>query len=177
MSKESNVISLSRWVRRFCILAFILFPLAFASSWWFVFESQEMHLIMSNIPVHFESVQWYQWGLAIFLSCIPVLLTILAIHHVYRLMKLFLQSEYFSINTSQRLHQFSFWLLISAIAKVISDALMSMILTMNNPSGGLLSVSLDSQTMGTLFIVSVFFVITRIMKEGIKLAKENAEFV
>ena len=177
MVKESGVIGLCHWVRRFCILSVILLSLSFIFNWWHVFDTRETNIIALNIPVNFEYVKGFQWGLAILLSFIPLLLTIIAIGHVYRLMSLFLQSEFFSVETRHNLHQFSLWLLISAISKVVCNSLISMVLTMNNPSRGVIAVGLNSNTISTLFIVSVFFVITRIIKEGIKLTEENAEFI
>lgn len=176
MIEEAGVTQLSRWVRCFCILAFILLLLSFVYSWWHVFEAREVRIAL-NVPVSFELVTGYQWGLAFLLSCIPLLLTMVAVGHIYRLMGLFLRSEFFSVRTSQSLYRFSFWLLLGTVSKIVCDTLMSMVLTLNNPGGGLLAVGLDSKTMGTLFIVSIFFVITRIMKEGIKLTEENAEFI
>lgn len=177
MSQNLGIIRLSKCVKWFCLAALLLLPLSLVYGWWFVREMQAVDILGLHFPVHFESLEPYQWGLAMGLSFIPVGIAMWATMYVYHLMVLFQKGEYFSLATSRKLYQFSFWLLVSALVKIVTDSLISGVLTFSNPNGGLIAVGLDSKTISTLFIVSVFFVITRIMKEGVRLADENAEFV
>jgi hypothetical protein len=69
-------------------------------------------------------------------------------------------------------------LLLSAVLKVLQTAVLSIILTWNNPPGKkALVVGVGSPEISMLLIAGTIFVVSWILKEGQRLAIENAEFV
>lgn len=65
-----------------------------------------------------------------------------------------------------------------AIAKPITGALLSAVLTMNNPPGHRqIAITAGSSELTTLFIGGVFLIIAWIMDEARAIAEEQAEII
>ena len=104
--------------------------------------------------------------------------TLFALGHLRHLARGYGLAQYFSEKAIVHLNRFSFWLFVGFLAKLLQPALTSLILTATNPAGEkALVLQLNNDTLSTLFIAAVFYLLTQIMKEGLKLAEENAEII
>lgn len=175
---SEKIVTISRIMRLLCLALIVATPLAVALVWWkFDFLFQEMPG-MGHLPIHPERIGPWTRLLGFVVHIIPGGIAVYGFHQLRRLFELYTGGEIFSMNCVSRLRSFAHALLAYGIASPIAMALISVVVTMNNPPGErALSIALSSNDVVTLFIGGVFVVIARVMVEGGKLAEENAQIV
>ena len=174
----SKITLLCRTLVFLCLISLAVLPLLFAFGWHRVISQNALDVI--ELPFHLqpELIQTWQWAAAIVISAIPLVASLIGIHKLKHLMQLFVAGCYFTANTVRALCQFSAWLLTATLLKVMVNPLMSVALTLNNPPGqGALVISINNQTVTSLACCAIFFVIAYVLREGQRIAEENAEIV
>lgn len=84
----------------------------------------------------------------------------------------------FSARALQCLNRFAWWLLALALAQPLSQALMSVAISWDNPPGQrVLLVTLSSNDYALMLGALVFIAIARVMSEAARVAEENEGFV
>lgn len=116
--------------------------------------------------------------LASIISFVPVLVLMYGIWRLAGLFGLYRKGVFFTQDNSLNLYVFSMALLFTGVAKIIVEALLSVVLTWGNPPGmKALSIQFGSGEFSILFIAGVLMSVAWIMREAHRLAEENAEFV
>ena len=84
----------------------------------------------------------------------------------------------FTPESGNYLHSFSLSAILYAVLAIPVHTLLSVILTINNPPGErAVSISLSSTELSLVFLGGVFFVISWVIKESVRIAEDNAHFV
>lgn len=166
-------------MEHFCLLLMIALPLWVV--WFWSNAGQylsQLSFARASILLDMQYIQPYQLVLAGGLSMLTMLVLVFGISHLRRLFILFRNGEFFSESSARHLHIFGMTLFISALLKPVLSAALSVILTMGNPPGQkTLCIEFGSREISMVFIAGTILAITWILREGQKLATENAEFV
>ena len=95
-----------------------------------------------------------------------------------RLFALYRTGQVFVPDGAQRLRAFAWAVILMAIVQPIAGAVLSVVLTLDNPpSERMLSISIGSGQVQTLFVGVLFLVIATIMREATRIADENAQII
>lgn len=159
--------------------AYILFAPLFVLGFWMNFERFGPEVAAyQNLTIRLDYMGTLNLLLAGVSSAIPVGLIMYGVWRLRRLFGLYRTGSFFTAANAGHLHAFATTLLVSVLLGPVISVLTSFFLTMSNPPGQRsISLSLSSNTLGVLFIAGVLFAIAWIMREGHRLAAENAEFI
>lgn len=169
---------LSRALQGFCALAFLFTILGWI---WIAGHASEF---FQNFALQrgllFDPQQLTlstQILLAITLAA-PLVPLCYGLWRLYRLFGLVAEGSYFSLETARHLYYFSLMIMASVVVGIITNSLASILLTMNNPPGlRSLSISFGSQQLTLLLLASAFTLISWILSEATRIARENAEII
>ncbi|MEM7359648.1 MAG: DUF2975 domain-containing protein [Pseudomonadota bacterium] len=179
MNNIARIKTISRLMEHFCLIVMIALPMWVI--WFWTNADQylaELSFARESLLLDMQYIELYQLVLAGGLSMLSILVLVYGISHLRRLFVLFQQGEFFSEHSARHLHIFGLTLFISALLKPVVSAALSLILTMGNPPGQKsVVVEFGSREISMIFIAGTILVITWILREGQKLAAENAEFV
>ena len=121
------------------------------------------------------SVQFLFAGLIFIL---PSLLISYAVWHLSRMFNLFRKGSYFSDEGASHLLVFSF---VGLVTQLIASQLASLagtVARVGTESNSLdINITISQQGLVQLLAWGTFFAVAWIMREGIRMAKENAEFI
>ena len=176
ISRIQTVSSFMAWV---CILPLILLPL-WVIWFWADFANFVPRLAGGQIArvIDMQTITTSQILLAAILNLLVLSILLLGLWHLRKLFLEFRRGAFFTDTSVRHLHRFALMILISAVLKVILTAALSVILTWNNaPGQKALVVQLGSNEFAMLLIAATIFIVSWILKEGQRLAAENAEFV
>ncbi len=179
MNKPSKIYQLSSTMSRFCLLLMIIIP-SYISWFWFTFEqhTHDLSIARPSVLIDMQFIQTYQLVIAWIYSLLVAGVLIYGLFKLRKLFQLFLTGTFFSDEAANHLHIFGLMLFVTALLKPLTSAVLSLLLTMGNPVGEMsLIVEFGSTELFTIFIAGTFMAITWILREGNRLAKENAEFV
>jgi hypothetical protein len=96
----------------------------------------------------------------------------------YRFFKLFAAGQIFSTRAARYLSRFAGWLLASVLGSVLSGAAITVVITLQNMEGSrLLAVSISSDQIFLMFFAAMVYLMASVIRQGQKLAEENATFV
>lgn len=173
-----RIAKISRLMRLLCLVLIVATPSTVALIWWKLdFLLRELPG-MSQVPIHPELIGPGTKLLGFAVHMIPAGIAVYGFDQLRRLFELYMDGEIFSLNCVSRLRSFAHALLVYGIASPIALALISVIVTMNNPPGErALSITLSSNDVVTLFLGGVFIAIAQVMVEGRRLAEENSQIV
>tara|TARA_B100001029_G_C14940743_1_gene383068 strand:+ start:336 stop:857 length:522 start_codon:yes stop_codon:yes gene_type:complete len=142
----------SSGMSKLCYLAIVVMPLFFA--WiWIDFERVALNLGENNALVMPESLDLLSRIMGFTLSVIPVALLIRGLFSLIKFLDNLQESDYFNHQNSIYLGIFASMLLWSTLVRPITDALVTIAVTFNNPPGQR-SVSLN---LGIDEITGMFF--------------------
>lgn len=131
-----------------------------------------------NQPLRMEFIGPMNLVLGFGISAIPMGLMLYGVWHLRQLFALYRLGTFFAPENARHLHVFAAMLLVTVVTSPVIDILMSIAMTMNYPAGQrAVSIDLSSGDLSMLFLAGVMFAIAWIMREGHRLAAENAEFV
>ncbi len=178
MASTKTLVRFNSTMAMLCTLLMFGIPVAMAWFW-------------LNFDSNIESVSIYNEGIlqvdtivawqVITAGSFSLLSSLIFAYGLYQLRKLFINftaREYFTQPNLECMYRFSLILFVSATLKLFDTAVMSVVLTWNNPPGErALSITFSSTQFWSLFIAATFLAITWSFREGVELAKENAEFV
>lgn len=109
-------------------------------------------------------------------SLIPMLVNLFVLYFLIKLFRLYEQGEIFTANNVRYIRNTGYALLIGQLLNPIYQALLSLVLTWNNPPHrGLrvISISLDGTNIGILLMSLLIILISWIMAEGYKLKEDQ----
>lgn len=178
MSNIRKIQLVSSVMMTFCLIAMIAIPLL--SLWvWLDFNSFASSVAAnSKLFLRPETITMSQRVLAFITHILPVLVLLLGINYLRHLFGLYRQAIFFSADNTRCWYRFAVLLFLSTLIQPIKHALLSIILTWNNPPGQkALSVSFGSAELSALFVSGILLLVAWVMREGHRLARENAEFV
>ena len=175
----------TKTLKRFnCIMAILctvpMIGTPFVMVWfWLNFESNIDSLPRSMLNVlQLDTIQGWQVFTVAFYSVIGAVVFAYGLFQLRRLFINFGSQEYFSHSSLKYMHRFCLALFISAVLKMFSSVVVSVVLTWNNsPGEKSLVFTFGSNEFWPLFVAATFLSIAWSFKEGSLLAKENAEFV
>ncbi len=178
MNSISKIKALNSTLSIICLVLIFALPIS-ALYFWINFE-QTAHLLefAKGGALQLDTIQPWQIISSALYSVGATLVLVLGLWNLRLLFNNFKRGEFFGEPSTRALHVLSQVLLISAVLKCLSSAVLSVLLTWNNPAGEkALVICFGSNELWMLFIAATFLAITWTFKEGQKLAQENAEFV
>jgi hypothetical protein len=133
-----------------------------------------MGSIPPNIPV-LGPITGGMKGLGLLVTLAPVGLQMALFWYLARLFGLYQQGAIFTIESVGCLRRVGAFLLIGAIVQPFHGALVTLVLTMNNPAGQhMITLGLSGDPIGKAMTALVVFLISWIMDEGRKLQEDQA---
>ena len=178
MSNLSRIQRISRLMQRICAAAIVLIPLTVVGMWATFEWWGPTHPDLAPIPEVPATLTLPTRLLAAAVGMLQASIAVFAVWRLRQLFALYAEGQIFTAGNTRCLRHFAAAVCVFAIAKPITGALLSVVLTMNNPPGHRqLSISFGSSELTTLFIGCVFLVIAWIMDEARTLAEEQAEII
>lgn len=177
MQNYQRIQRISRFMQHFCTFLIWFLPLLIISIW-FVFDDLLFALVKETVAIKSDHFSFTARLLACLVNLVPVGLLVYGLSRLRDLFRLYQASQIFGQENTQALLSFARLLFAYAIAKPIASAVISVIVTFNNPPGERqLVLTLSSNDLGVFFISAVFLIIAWVMAEAHKLAQDNAQIV
>ncbi len=168
----------SRAMMHLCAAPFVLVPavLAFA---WTNFDLVLRHAPPAaglHLPADGPGVFSLVLGFLVSLAAAGILL--FGLWRLRRLFQLYSEGHIFTAENALCLRSFAWTLVVFALTKPLFGAVLSVVVTWRNPPGQrALAISFGSNEVGVAFVGVLLLVIAWIMREGCRLAEENAQIV
>jgi len=175
---NTHLIRLSTAMSTICTI--LMLVLTVMAIWfWVNFEDNVQSLsIASRGVIQIETIQLWQIVCAAVYNITATLILVYGLSQLKRLFNNFKQGNFFTEESVQSMHRFCIVMFVSAVFRVLSPTVLSLLLTINNgPNQKALIVTFGSNEFWFLFIAATFLAITWSFKEGQELANENASFV
>ena len=178
MSNLNRIRRAARVMSGICLFFMYALPLGLALIW-INFEAIGPQM-MGQLPaqIRFETLGFGTLLAGFAISMIPASVLIYGLVQLRRLFRNYSRGVIFSREQAARLRRFALASMLSVGLQIVSNSLLSVLLTFNNPPGmRQLAVSVSSDQLGTIFLGGVFLIIAWIMGEGSRLAEDNAQIV
>ncbi len=131
-----------------------------------------------QLPIQWQTVQSWQLYSLWAVSAFSLLLALAALFYLHRVFLDFAKGGLFNTENSRSFRTFSLLVFAQAFVAPIQHSAASVLLSLNHPAGEkLLSVSLGSDTLKTMALGVILWVVSEILVAGSQLEKENREFV
>lgn len=174
----------SHWFHLFFQICLFLTPLLLVLSWIYAtqqtFQSNHPNLFLSPVSQNLlttpvlSPLNPLTKLLGFLVSCIPVGIDMLIFYFLIQLFKLYERGEIFTRNNVKYIRNIGYAMLGSQLIQPIYQALMTFILTMNNPKGHrLISIGFGTTDIMLLLTALIIILISWIMTEGYKLNDEQ----
>jgi hypothetical protein len=166
---------LSGWLVRVCWGLLILLPVAWLWHWTVADVAQlALHgqlVIQPGMPV-------WQRVAAAAANAVPMACVLLGVWQVKQCFTAFAQGQVFTAQATVHLRRFAGWIAAAALAAIVMEPVISVLLTLHNLHGSRqLVIGLSSDHVFTLFFAAMVWLMADIMGQGQALAEENARFV
>ncbi|MBI1179519.1 MAG: DUF2975 domain-containing protein [Alphaproteobacteria bacterium] len=173
-----GLIRISRMLRVCCMAGAVGIPLLLAFLWWQLDWIAAASPDLSRIAFDPREVNGAQRAAAFLTSMIPAGVLIWGLLRLQAVFRRFATGEFFSAATTDGLRAFALAVTLQALLRPVASALLSVLLTLQNPPGQRsLAVGFGSAELETLFVGAVFLAVAHLMNEGCRLADDNAQFV
>lgn len=178
MAVATAVVRASRWLALFCTLAIWLLPLAVAVYW--VLADPRTLAFQAKLPPHALIVDPASWqrvaGAAVTEGLLAMAL--IGLWHARRCFRLFADGRVFTADAVACLRRFAGWIAAAALGGIVGGALLSMLLTLQNPPGArFLSIAVGTDQVFMAFFAGLVWLMASVIGQGRALAEENAGFV
>jgi uncharacterized membrane protein YidH (DUF202 family) len=161
-----------------CTLSLLLTPLLVLWTWLDFDRFAPAIAAASNINLQRETLGALNITLGFLLTMVPLSLLMLGVWRLRQLFTLYRAGSYFNQAAAGHLHGFAMMLFFSALVSPITQALTTVVLTMGNPPGQRsLSINIGSDDFNQLALAGVLIAIAWVLREGQRLAQENAEII
>ncbi len=108
-------------------------------------------------------------------SCIPTAISMMIAFSLIRLFDCYQRGVIFALESIQYIRRVGIIMLIGAALNPLYQALICLVVTLNNPHGQrFIKISLDGNYFRNLITAGIVFLIAYIMQEGVKLHEEQA---
>lgn len=178
MNNSERIHRVSTVLKWACNAYLLLAPLLLAALWLNFERLGPQWQTLAQLPIQPQYVGVVNKLLGAAITAVPLALLMYGVWHLRQLFEQFRQGQLFSATGAGHLHVFAWMLLVTLILAPVVSALLSVVLTMNNPPGErALVISFGSNDLGQLFIAGALFAITWTLREGYRLRQENEAFV
>jgi hypothetical protein len=153
-------------------------PLALVGYWaWAGQESLAAHANLSPALL-MAPLQAWQRVMAGAAMALPLGLFLTGVAQAQRCFELFARGEVFTSEATALLRRFAGWVAAAALATIVASGVVSVVLTMTNPSGmRQLAIGIGSDHVFTLFFAATVWLMAAVIGQGQALAEENQRFV
>ena len=175
-SKQDKLIPMSRLMAHVCLAAMIVIPPGYLLIWFgAVGVSDVMGVGGASALIASPETGTLTRMVGFALSMVPQLALL---YGLVRLRHRFAAGDVFGTAAADNVRGFARALLGFAVLDLAMEAPLSALVTWNNPPGErMITLSLGWNDFHIYFLILLFFALTHVMAEGIRLARENAEFV
>ncbi len=178
MDNVSKIRRVSRWMVIACNVILILLPACILWIWIDFDRFAPLLVRTQGLPLQPENIGPINLILGFIVSMVSASVILYGVVRLRRLFLRFQQGDLFNEPNAQHLLVFAKMLFISVLVSPVAGALLSILLTMNNPPGQrAITLSIGSNEIAVLFLSGIFIAVAWIMREGYRLAAENKEFV
>ena len=178
MENIKRIQRLSLVMQWLCWLAIVVAPTLVIGIWVNFQDLASLIIDPGTINYQAEHIGPINLLLGCAISMIPTGILIYGLFRLKALFLLYQQAKFYTEANIKHLRAFATALFAKALITPITGALISVVITMNNPPGQRsLSIGFGSNEIAAGFIAAVFMIIASIMIEGRKIAEENAEIV
>ena len=168
----------SRAMMHICTASFVLIPAVLALAW------ANFDLILRHAPP-VAGLRLPAGGpgalslvLGFLVSLVASGILLFGLWRLRRLFHLYSDGRIFTAENAHCLRSFAWALVVFAVTKPLFGALLSVVVTWRNPPGQrALALSFGSNEFGVAFVGVLLLVIAWIMREGCRLAEDNAQIV
>jgi hypothetical protein len=168
----------SRVMKTLCGFMMGLIPLALIVYWVKFNTVAPMVGILQDIPYEAANLTWMSLVLGFLASAVLVAVVLYGLYRLRRLFELYGDGQVFTPETAGCLRGFAVSVLLYGALSPVIGSLLSVILTIGNPPGQrVLSVTLTATEIQLVFLGAVLLVISWVMSESFRLAKEYAGLV
>lgn len=169
---------LSRVLATTCLILITFLPIIVVAYW--ILADTNMLAAQANLPPATiqEALSMWQRIVAGVLTEIPLALLMVGLWQARRCFKQFSAGRFFSSTAVHSLSRFAGWTMASVIASIVTNSLISIVITLQNPVGSRsLSISFGSDQVLLLFFAGMVWLMASVIHQGQMLAKENASFI
>lgn len=161
-----------------CLALIVLLPLALIY-YWATTSTSELAMQGNLAPAVIQlPLQGWQRAAAAAITGVPLGLLLMGLWQARLCFAQFEQGQVFSALATVRLRRFAGWVAAAAFGAMVAAALMSAVLSFNNPPGARqLAIGISSNHVFTLFFAGVVWLMADIIGQGQALAEENQSFV
>jgi hypothetical protein len=178
MDNTTKIRRVSIALRFACLIYLICSPLLTLGIWLNFEQLGANTEPFSNLPLQMEYIGPVNLILGFLVSCLPMGIMMYGVWRLRLLFGLYRTGALFTPAIACHIQVFAAMLMLKVVTSPIVDIFLSLFLTMNNPAGERsISISLGSDDLSVLFLSGVMFAVAWIMREGQRLAEENAEFI
>lgn len=169
---------ISRVMALACVVLIVLLPLA-VIYYWATTSTPELAMQGNLAPGVIQlPLQPWQRVAAAAITGVPLGLLLMGLWQARLCFAQFSQGQVFSALATARLRRFAGWVAAAAFAAMLAAAVMSVVLSLNNPPGARqLAIGISSNHVFTLFFAGVVWLMADIIGQGQTLAEENERFV
>lgn len=177
--KQEKLLPMSRLMAHVCLGAMIVIPLGYLLIWFNVVEvANVMGARGVNALIHAPETSALRRLGGFAISMVPQLALLYGLTRLRHFFTGFAGGTGFDAASADHLRGFARALLAYAVLDFVMEAPLSVYATWTNPPGErMLTLSLGWDDFHIYFLIALFFALTRVMAEGIRLARENADFV
>ncbi len=131
-----------------------------------------------TLPIQWQTVSVMQWYTLWLLTATYISIGLIGLVFLRRAFTNFAQGQLFSYSNSRNLRQFSAFLLIQVLAKVLLLILSSVLLSMNHPAGEkIFAVQFGSGEIKMIAVALIMWVVSDLLIKGSRLESENKQFI
>lgn len=177
--EDEKLLPMSRMMAHVCLGAMIVIPLGYLLIWFGAVGVSDVMGIRgaSAFIASPETGALRRLG-GFALSMVPQLALLYGLVRLRQLFTGFAAGDVFGEAASDSVRGFARALLTFAVLDFVVEAPLSALVTWDNPPGErMITLSLGWDDFHIYFLILLFFALTHVMAEGIRLARENAEFV
>ncbi len=109
---------------------------------------------------------------------IPLTLLLIGVWYARKCFQLFAAGRVFTPDSIRFLRQFAGWSVASAIANIVCQMGVSLVITAHNaPGHRMLAIGIGTDELILLFFSALVWVMAAVISEGLNLVEENASFI
>ncbi|MFA5984945.1 MAG: DUF2975 domain-containing protein [Methylococcaceae bacterium] len=170
------------WASRILALAclWLIFCLPVAVAFYWLWADAVSLAVRVNLPpngVEHGLLAWQRLTGCV-LTEISLVFLLMGVWQARQCFKLFTHNKLFTRQAVSYLKHFAAWAALSAVAEIITKALISVVLTYENLAGMRhVAIGIGSDQIFLLFFAGMVWLMASVINEGQLLAEENASFI
>ena len=131
-----------------------------------------------QLPIQWQTVQSWQLYTLLGVTVSFWAITVAALFFLRRAFSAFAKGELFTAENSRSIRVFAVLVFAQALTKPLQGAIASVVLSLNHPEGQrMLSVTLGSDTVQTIGLSIILWIVAELLIHAHRLENENQQFV